>query len=45
MPLCLTYLIGDEVNSSYIKLLLAPRNVDDQQEQEENDETMLDYED
>tara|TARA_B100000214_G_C23972990_1_gene631166 strand:+ start:2910 stop:3857 length:948 start_codon:yes stop_codon:yes gene_type:complete len=41
MPLCLTYLIGDEVNASYIKLLLAPRNVDD----EEPDDGMEDVED
>jgi len=40
MPLCLTYLIGDEVNCSYIKLLLAPRNVDE----EEVDEPMEEFE-
>ena len=40
MPLCLTYLLGDEVNCSYIKLLLAPRNTDDA---DENDEPMEDY--
>ena len=37
MPLCLTYLIGDEVNSSYIKLLLAPRNVDEEEDEDDND--------
>ena len=35
MPLCLTYLIGDEVNSSHIKLLLAPRNRDEEDDEEE----------
>lgn len=37
-PLCLTYLIGDEVNSSFIKLLLAPRNIDDEEDDDEMDE-------
>ena len=37
MPLCLTYLIGDEIHSSYIKLLVAPRTVDDNEENNDND--------
>lgn len=45
MPLCLTYLIGDEVNSSYIKLLLAPRNVDEEENDVPEDEPMDDYDD
>ena len=35
MPLSLTYLLGDEVNKSYIKLLIAPRNMDDEEENED----------
>jgi hypothetical protein len=38
MPLCLTYLIGDEVNSSFIKLLLAPRNIDEDEGDSEMEE-------
>lgn len=40
MPLCLTYLIGDEVSSSHIKLLLAPRSVDVDNEGEMDCEDM-----